>query len=464
MNGEPAGLVVEDLEVGYGTRSVLSGVSLDVAPGEFVGLIGPNACGKSTLLKAVSRVLRPAAGRVLIDGRDVWRSMSLGETARTLAVVPQDFPSAFPFTVEETVALGRTPYLGRLRGEQPRDFASTREAMRAAGVLALKDRVLAEMAGGERQRVILAKALAQEPRLLLLDEPTSHLDVGHQVEILDLLLDLNRRGGPTVVIVLHDLNLAAMYCDRLYLLSGGRLVARGRPEEVLEAGRLEDVYGSPVLVGRHPVHGCPEVTLLSPRLAGEAARSARASSVARKVGRRPETGPGAGVLPVHVVGGGGSAGGIIEGLVAAGFRVTTGPLNAGDSDWQVARSLGVKVVAVPPFTEVGRRAMAATVAAMKEAAAVVVAAVPFGRGNVAVLEAALDVARAGRPVAVVTGGGRDAMASRDFTGGRATALAAELWRAGATPLGEAREVLAWASELDAQAKGQGTPLEGSDPA
>ncbi len=452
-----ASLALDNLTLAYGDRTVLTGVSLEVAAGDFAGFIGPNACGKSTLLKAISRVLRPAAGRVVLDGRDVWREMTLPETARTVAVVPQDFPACFPFTVAETVALGRTPYVSRLRGEQPRDLARVSEAMRATGTFGLKDRVLSELAGGDRQRVILAKALAQEPSLLLLDEPTSHLDINHQVEVLDLLLELNRSGGLTVVSVLHDLNLASIYCDYLFLLGGGGLVAHGRPREVLTAENLELVYGSRVLVDRHPVYDCPQIALVSQLRGGDVEsgdgfsrvqdRPAVPSPVKATTGRQR-------ACSVHVVGGGGSSGELLETLAAAGYSVTAGPLNAGDSDWHVGRTLGADLVTVPPFSALDREALAAAARLMKRADAVLVGPVPFGHGNVAVLGVVLEAARAGRPVGVVVEGkGKPAgglgavLAERDFAGGRAVALGAELDGAGAIALAGTRQALDWVSGL-----------------
>lgn len=476
-----AKLEIRNLSLAYGDRIVLDNVSLDVRPGQFVGLIGPNACGKSTLLKAVSRVLRPAAGEVLLDGRDAWRDMSLLETARTLAVVPQDFPASFPFTVGETVALGRTPFVGRLRGEQPRDLARAREAMQATGTLELRDRILSELAGGERQRVILAKALAQEPRLLLLDEPTSHLDINHQVEILDLLLGLNRAGGLTVVIVLHDLNLASMYCDYLYLLGRGGLVARGKPEEVLTAQNLELVYGSRVLVGRHPVYGCPQLTLVSHLRAGTDAATGASPQHGRAASGPSRAGKASG--PVHVVAGGGSSGGLLESLVAAGYPVTAGPLNAGDSDWQVSRTLGVELVTAPPFSAIEGENLARAARVLEGAAAVLVGPVPFGPGNVAVLDEVLKLARRGRPVGIVTGSvagqvagqaaGQaseqagvartlgDVMAERDFTGGRAGSLGLELERAGAVRLEDTAAALAWVGGLGLTVRGNLARLAGN---
>jgi len=433
-----ARLDIENVSVAYDGFEVLSGITLEVQAGAFVGLIGPNACGKSTLLRAVSRILRPAAGRVLLDGRDIWRQMSLAETARSVAVVPQDFPLGFPFTVEETVLMGRIPYVTRLRGERPVDLARAREAMAATKTLQLAGRPLGELAGGDRQRVVLAKALAQDPRLLLLDEPTSHLDINHQVEILDLLLRLNRSDGLTIVIVLHDLNLASIYCRRLVLLSGGGVVAEGPPAEVITAENLARVYGSRVLIGRHPVYGCPQVTLLS---------QLEASGAGEAGGMEPTTAraaSGDGVLRLHLVAGGGSSAAILESLVAAGCRVTLGPVNAGDSDWEMGRALGVEAVTVAPFSPLSREALARAGKWMRAAEGVVVGPVPFGRGNVAVLEEVLRAARAGTPIVLVEPADKP-IESRDFTGGKASEFISSIKRAGAATVADDRGLLDWAA-------------------
>ena len=255
-------LTVERVTCGYGGAPVLHGFSLAVPPGEFLAVVGPNGCGKSTLVKLISRVLRPTEGRVLLAGRDL-AGYKQRELARHLAVVAQETGAEFDFTVEEVVALGRLPHLARFRGETARDRKAVQDALVATGTLALKDRLVTRLSGGERQRVMVARALAQEPGLLVLDEPTAHLDIAHQVELLDLTRRLNRERGLTVIAVLHDLNLAAQYAHRLLMMKDGAVFAAGAPSDVLTEEHVAAVYGSRVKVTRHPEEGSPHVILLS---------------------------------------------------------------------------------------------------------------------------------------------------------------------------------------------------------
>ncbi len=255
----PAPLVeVAGVRFGYGERAVLRDLSLALAPGEFVGLLGPNGSGKSTLLRLIGGALRPAAGEVRLAGRPVWR-WSRRAFARRVATVAQAPVLPEGFTVAEFVLLGRTPHLPAFGSEGPADYAAARAALVAAGALDLAERRLGELSGGERQRVALARALAQEPELLLLDEPTAHLDLGYQQELLATLRRLNREAGLTVLAVLHDVNLAAATCPRLALLHGGRLVADGPAEGVITPGLLELAYGYEAQVIPHPQTGHPVV-------------------------------------------------------------------------------------------------------------------------------------------------------------------------------------------------------------
>ncbi|MEV0387180.1 ABC transporter ATP-binding protein [Nonomuraea sp. NPDC050643] len=206
--------------------------------GEFVGLVGPNGCGKSTLLRTIYRALRPSAGLITVDGDDVHR-LPARQAARRTAVLAQDTPPDLDFTVAEIVAMGRTPY----RPDASVDEDLCARALERVGLTGAADRIFATLSGGEKQRALLARALAQQTRLLLLDEPTSHLDIRHQLQLLHLVRDLGTKQGITTVAVLHDLNQAATFCDRLYLMNAGRIVAGGPPDQVLTPDLISQVYG-----------------------------------------------------------------------------------------------------------------------------------------------------------------------------------------------------------------------------
>jgi len=242
----------------YRARPVLKEVSFVVDIGEIVGIIGPNGSGKTTLLKILSRTLAPDSGTVRVLNNDVG-DMHARELAREVAVVPQSSTIAFPFRVTEVVLMGRNPYLGRLPFETKRDRRIAVEAMRLTDTRDLADRRVTELSGGELQRVIIARALAQHPRILLLDEPTAHLDLHHQIAVYDILARLNAERNLTIMVVSHDLNLAAIHCERLMLLSQGRIVASGSASEVITAENLERVYGVDVPVARSPITGMPMV-------------------------------------------------------------------------------------------------------------------------------------------------------------------------------------------------------------
>ncbi len=246
----------------------LDGVSLDVAAGEFAGVIGPNGAGKTTLLRAIAGVLPPSAGAVYVEARPA-ASLPARERARIVATVPQVEGPPAGFTVEEAVLMGRTPHLRRLGPLTEIDRRHAAEAMRRTRIESLGGRLVETLSGGERQRVLIARALAQETRILLLDEPTAHLDIAVQLEIMDLLADLHHE-GLTLVAALHDLNLAAAYCCPLILLERGRVAAAGSPEEVLTAATLQRVYGAAVLVRPHPGSGRPHVTVMGRRAAADA--------------------------------------------------------------------------------------------------------------------------------------------------------------------------------------------------
>jgi len=254
-------LRAEDLFFAYRPdRPVLSGLRLDVIPGSFLGIVGPNGAGKSTLLHLLSGALRPDRGRVLLDGRPLsaWRRR---DAARRIAVVPQSEPSSFSWRVRDMVMMGRTPWIdGVWTAESLGDQRAVDRALEAVGIAHLADRGLDEISGGERQMVLVARALAQEPSVLLLDEPTASLDLAHRQRVMRLISGLNAEEGLTVIAVTHDLNLAALYCGRIAVLAEGRIAAEGTPVEIMQSDLLAEVYGAGLWSGTSP-DGAPIVGL-----------------------------------------------------------------------------------------------------------------------------------------------------------------------------------------------------------
>ncbi|MGE5071867.1 MAG: heme ABC transporter ATP-binding protein [Anaerolineae bacterium] len=249
-------LSISELTVSYGRRRVLRGVSLRVAAGEVLALIGPNGSGKSTLIRAVSGVVPVESGRVEVGGRAL-SGLSVMERARHLSVVPQARNMPPAFSVYESVLLGRTPYLGWLGRAGEKDHERVRYALERTQLTALAERMVGELSGGEQQRVLLARALAQDTAVLLLDEPTTHLDLQHREALVHLVRELARAKQLAVLMVLHDLNLASLYADRVSLLVDGEIQGTGTPEEVLTEATLSRVYHVPVHVMPHPEYGNP---------------------------------------------------------------------------------------------------------------------------------------------------------------------------------------------------------------
>jgi len=396
---------------------VLREVSLSVARGQFLGVVGPNGSGKSTLVRTLSRVLAPVAGRVLLDGIDVY-GMGARELARRVAVVPQDSRVHFDFSVREVVLMGRAPHLSRLGIERPRDYVIAEECMELTQTTAFADRAITSLSGGERQRCMMARALAQRPDVLLLDEPTAHLDINHQIEILDLARGLTGEQGLATLVVLHDLNLACQYCDRLVLLAGGGVSAEGAPREVVTEERVRAAYGTDVQVRAHPTTGRPYVTLLS---------------------RLPVGAPPTRESKVHVICGAGTGAGLMRRLKGLGFEVSVGVVNVADSDQVEAEALDLVRVEEAPFSPVGDDAHRRNCDLARGADAVVVTGIPVGRGNLRNVEAAGRALGLGREVLLIDD---PPMAGRDFTDGEATELQRQLSHAGARLCRDEGEALA----------------------
>jgi len=251
---------VQSISFRYHEEWVLRDISFQVAKGEFVGLIGPNGSGKTTLLKILYRLLSPQEGEILFDDVPL-KKLNRRDIAKRIAVVAQEAYPLFPFRVMEIVLMGRSPYLGHLMFERERDLEIAKKAMEWTEVLPIFDRSMDELSGGERKRVFIARALAQEPEVILLDEPTANLDIHHQIEFLNLILALNRDRGLTVIMASHDLNIASEFCDRLILVHRGGIYKTGIPEEVVTQENIRAVYGCEVGVDKNPISGMPRIHL-----------------------------------------------------------------------------------------------------------------------------------------------------------------------------------------------------------
>ena len=418
---EPPALAFESVSFGYDDRPVVRDVTLQIAAGEMVGLLGPNGAGKSTLLRLGAGTLRPRTGVVRLASADIQR-LSRREVARQIAVAPQEFAVQFAYTVRQIVELGRMPHhdiFGLTRRDDTRAIES---ALVAAGIEHLADRVFNDLSGGERQRALIALTLAQEAPILLLDEPTAHLDIRYQIETLDLLRRLNSERGLTVLAALHDLNLAARYFPRL-LLFREAIVADGPPARVLDAALLSEVYQTPVHVGI--LRGEQYLSVVPP---------GQAETMVWKASQSAATGAPA----VHVIAGGGSGELMMRALADAGIAFSAGPLNIGDSDYALAQRLAADCIAEAPYAPVSAEGLAEARARMLEARAVILCPMPLGPGNVALIEAALAARVAGRVAVMLepVASGPDAIeaviasvAARDFSG-RGPELYHELLAAG----------------------------------
>ncbi|MFC3476498.1 heme ABC transporter ATP-binding protein [Halobacterium litoreum] len=345
-------LDVRDVDVKLGGEQILDAVSANVEDGRLVGVVGPNGAGKSTLLRAMNGVIDPEAGTVLVDG-DAVDDLPSKATSRRVATVPQDTHVSFEFTVRETVEMGRHPHVPRFGSDD--DPEAVDRAMERAEVARFADRDVTSLSGGETQRVLLARALAQDAPVLLLDEPTASLDVNHQIRTLELVRDLAADADRAVVAAIHDLDLAARYCDELVLVAEGRVLDSGPPESVLSPEAVREAFDARVAVGTDPATGRPTVTPLP---------DANAALDGR----------------VHVLGGGDAATPILRRLADAGADLSVGPVVDGDTDHETARRFGADCVTVPPFESPDAEAVARARTLVADADAVVVASEAADRG------------------------------------------------------------------------------------
>jgi len=407
-------LVIEDVDCFYDSVKILENVRFSVKTGTFLGILGPNGSGKTTLLKSISRVLKPRKGAILLDDVNVYK-MKGSDAAKNMAVVPQDSSIAFSFTALQVVLMGRAPHLSRLQTESEKDIAIAKKAMEYTYTWNLANRPVTELSGGERQRVIIARALTQEPKVLLLDEPTSHLDISNQLEIMDLLKQLCTEKKLLIVGVFHDFNLAARYCDQIILLKNGKIVSAGKALDTLTGENIKDVFGIDVIVNKHPVTNLPFVIPVSKPKDQQHKR-----------------------LSVHMISGAGTGSTLMKILTDSGYAVTAGVLNVLDTDFTTAQYLKIPVTTEPPFSPLTEKTLKANLEVISKANIVVLTSVPFGSGNLQNLEAAKEGLKLGIPTYLIDEVPIDI---RDFTGGKAKTLFLELKKLGALVVKDQNELL-----------------------
>jgi len=360
-------LEVEDLVGGYiENEPVLKRFCFSMGKGEFVGVVGPNGSGKSTFLRALTDVLKFWKGKIELKGKDI-SELSREQIARTISVVPQDTYISFPYSVEEIVLMGRSPYLSRFEYYGKKDLEIARKYMNITRTYRFKDEKINELSGGEMQRVIMARALTQKPELLLMDEATSHLDIGHKKAMMDTVKNLNETRNLNVISVNHNLNLVSRYCEKLLLMDDGKCHAYGTPEEVLTEANIHSVYGIDVEVHRHPMDGNLYISPMD--------RTIRDKDKGKKV---------------HLVCGGGSSRSLFKKLIEKGYEVTAGVLNVMDSDLAKAEALDINCVNEAPFSPISKSSLQKNLEMIKKADVVVVTDFPIGEGNIRNLEAVRD--------------------------------------------------------------------------
>ncbi|SIR84256.1 heme ABC transporter ATP-binding protein [Natronorubrum thiooxidans] len=384
---EPAAITVEDCSLSFGELSVLEDVSVRVEPGEFVGFVGPNGAGKTTLLRAISGALEPDSGTVSIDGVDI-HDVSSKRSSQLVSVVPQDTTLSFSFPVRDVVEMGRHPHRSRFSSPTREDHEAVERALERTRTTDLAERPIDAVSGGQRQRVVLARAVAQETPAMLLDEPTASLDINHQLETLELVRELVDEGR-TVVAAIHDLDLAARYCDRLVLLADGTVHESGPPSSVLTTETLGEAFDANAVVTPNPVTNSETVTTLpDDGVRRHSSSRTTASPTDRESGSLP--------LPdrVHVEGTGSAAAGAIARLEAseAAIDVTLGPVSSGDVAAETAQSIGIDAIEVEPFARLSAANRERAERRIHAADVTVLADFVVGAGNQTLLDALEDSA------------------------------------------------------------------------
>lgn len=396
-------LKVENVNFAYDGKPVLNDLSFTVRKGSFISILGPNGSGKSTLINLLSKVLKGYTGTIEIFGNDI-KNLNPRSISRLVSVVPQYSNPGFDFTVEEMVLMGRFPYISRFGREKHSDFLVAGKVMEKTGITGFAGKKFNELSGGEKQRVIIAQTLVQDTPIVLLDEPTSHLDINFQIEMMELFYGLNRDEGKTIIGVFHDINLASNYSRSAIFLRQGMIYASGEIDAVITRDNIRNVFKSDVYVGKNPITG---KLYVSPTFA--------ASATEPDDGRKEKNIN----TKVHVIGGGGAASPILNLLYNKGYSVTCGVVNNFDTDLDTAEMLGITYIGEAPFSPISLYSANRNLELIKSSDTVILPAIAFGHGNFPNLVSVKEAVDMGKKVIVVTG---ESIAERDYTDGKSQKL------------------------------------------
>ncbi len=348
---------IKNITVKYGDYEVLKNISFNIKKGEFTSIIGPNGAGKSTVLKSIMKNIDLSSGDISIKGKSI-KKMSHKEKACIIGFVPQEFNISFDFTVYEIVAMGRNPYLSKFKKSKYDDNKIIEESLKKTNTYEFKDKYFNSLSGGEKQRVIIARALAQQPEILILDEATSSLDIHHQLDILELIHSLNREDGLSVVTIMHDLNLASRFSDNIILLSKNGIIKQGKPSEVIDENVLKNVYDMDMVVRENKLLSYTEIIPLRIRKSKENKN-----------------------IHIHVICGGGTGEYILQKLYSERYEISCGILSEGDSDLDLCRSLNLDFVAENPFSKFSQESIAKNKQLIDKSDIIILTDVAVGHGN-----------------------------------------------------------------------------------
>ncbi len=385
-------LDIRGLRVRLGSSEILKDVTFRIGEGEMVALLGPNGSGKSTLLRTIFGILSPETGVIYLDGKKI-SEMPVNEIAREMGYLPQE-TSEPDLKVIDVVLLGRTPYMEGLKLPDDSDIELARNALKKVGLEGFENRAFTSLSGGEKQKVFLARVFAQDARILLLDEPTSHLDISSQIDIMEIIRE-SVEDGRSALIAIHDINLSASFCNRIMMIKNGKVIYAGTPEDVITSENIRDVFRAEVDVKKHGGR-----IFLVPKIARSADKGKR----------------------VHVICGGGSGRDLIYLLDEMGYTVSAGVLNTLDSDWEAINEIGGEVVSEAPFSPISRESHEENLRFIDKSDLVVLSSIPVGKGNFPNLRAALESALQGKLVVIES----NPFSERNFYGEKAEKIYSQI--------------------------------------